>query len=86
MLRSLSKIECGSSPDEGPPVGVVMSHVGVDLLPAPGTDHLINNSPRNGETGVQKFRDDVNAFTGGRREEFVFDTVGGEVALSVIVA
>jgi NADPH:quinone reductase len=45
-----------------------------------GADHVINTSPRNGEAGVPKFRDDVKALTGGRGAEVVFDTVGGDVS------
>lgn len=45
-----------------------------------GADHVINTSPRDGEAGVPKFRDDVKAFTGGRGVEVVFDTVGGDVS------
>src|ERR1700722_12913964 len=45
-----------------------------------GADHVINTSPRNGEAGVPKFRDDVKALTGGRGVEVVFDTVGGDVS------
>jgi NADPH2:quinone reductase len=42
-----------------------------------GADHVINTSPRNGEAGVPKFRDDMKTLTGGRGVEVVFDTVGG---------
>jgi len=42
-----------------------------------GGDHLINASPRNDKTGVPRFRDDVNAITGGRGIVVVFDTVRG---------
>jgi NADPH:quinone reductase len=45
-----------------------------------GADHVINTSPRNGEAGVPKFRDDLKALTGGRGVEVVFDTVGGDVS------
>jgi NADPH:quinone reductase len=41
---------------------------------------VINTSPRNGEAGVPKFRDDVKALTRGRGAEVVFDTVGGDVS------
>jgi NADPH:quinone reductase len=49
-------------------------------LKAFGPDHVINTSPRNGEAGVPKFRDDVKAFTGGHGVEVVFDTVGSDVS------
>ena len=45
-----------------------------------GADHVINTSPRNGESGIPKFRDDVKALTAGRGVEVVFDTVGGDVS------
>ena len=45
-----------------------------------GADHMINTSPRDGEAGVPKFRDEVKALTGGGGVEVVFDTVGGEVS------
>lgn len=45
-----------------------------------GADHVINTSPRDGEAGVAKFRDEVKALTGGRGVEVVFDTVGGDVS------
>ena len=41
---------------------------------------MINTSPRNGESDVSKFRDEVKALTGGRGVEVVFDTVGGDVS------
>jgi len=45
-----------------------------------GADHVINTSPREGEVGVPRFRDDVKALTNGRGADVVFDTVGGEVS------
>ncbi|WP_288903554.1 NADPH:quinone oxidoreductase family protein [uncultured Sneathiella sp.] len=45
-----------------------------------GADHVINTSPRPGEEGIPRFRDEVKALTGGRGVEVVFDTVGGEVS------
>jgi NADPH2:quinone reductase len=45
-----------------------------------GADHVINTSPRNGEAGVPRFREDVKALTGGRGVEVVFDTVGVDVS------
>ncbi|WP_161316038.1 NADPH:quinone oxidoreductase family protein [Sneathiella litorea] len=45
-----------------------------------GADHVINTSPRPGEAGIPKFREEVKALTGGRGVEVVFDTVGGDVS------
>lgn len=45
-----------------------------------GADHVINTSPRDGESGIPRFRDEVKALTGGRGVEVVFDTVGGDVS------
>lgn len=47
---------------------------------AAGADHVINVSPRPGESGVPRFRDEVKALTGGRGADLVFDVVGGAVS------
>lgn len=45
-----------------------------------GADHTINTSPRDGETGIPRFRDEVKALTSGRGVDVVFDAVGGDVS------
>lgn len=49
-----------------------------------GADHVINTTPRNGEPGVPRFRDDVRALTGGLGVNVVYDTVGGDVSLEMM--
>ncbi len=44
-----------------------------------GADHVINTSPRDGEDGVPRFREDVKACTNGEGVDVVYDAVGGDV-------
>lgn len=45
-----------------------------------GADHVICTAPKDGESGIPRFRDQVKALTNGRGADVVFDTVGGEVS------
>lgn len=51
------------------------------LLKDRGADFVINTSPRAGESGIPRFRDEVKEFTRGKGAEVVYDTVGGGVGL-----
>ena len=44
-----------------------------------GADHVINISPRDGESIIPKFREEVKALTSGRGD-VVFDTVSGDIS------
>jgi NADPH:quinone reductase len=46
-----------------------------------GADHVINVRREDGGAGVQRFRDQVKALTGGSGVHVVYDGVGGEVSL-----